>query len=67
MTPLVFCKNLSDYHGVSTEVASNRLHKIKVSAGLKADDNVVIGKTGDVYDERTSEWLGSLTDKGLGT
>ena len=50
------------YHGVTRVVASNRLHRIKASEGLGPADNVVFGRTGDVYDELTGEFIGSLTD-----
>jgi hypothetical protein len=33
---------------------------------VSATDNVVIGKTGDIYNAQTGERLGSLTDKSLG-
>lgn len=59
-------KHLKKYHGIDPTVASNRLHKIKQRAGLGAADEVVIGRTGDVYNARTGERLGSLTDNTLG-
>jgi hypothetical protein len=46
-------KHLETYHGIPAHIASNRLHIIKKASGLKATDNVVIGKTGDVYDAIT--------------
>lgn len=58
--------NLAKHHGVPRGVASDRSHRIKEASGLGARDDVVIGRTGDVYDARTEEWLGSLTDKSLG-
>ena len=33
---------------------------------VEVGDDVAIGRTGDVYDARTGEYLGSLTDPGLG-
>jgi hypothetical protein len=54
-------QHLEEYHGVSPEVASERLHQIKQGAGLGATDNVTIGRTGDVYNARTGERIGSLT------
>jgi Family of unknown function (DUF6188) len=59
-------ENLAKHHGVDRGVASDRLHKIKEAGGLGATDDVVIGRTRDVYDARTEEWLGRLTDKSLG-
>ena len=59
-------KHLQKYHGIDPTVASNRLHKIKQKAGLGAADDVIIGKTGDIYNAKTGERLGSLTDKTLG-
>jgi hypothetical protein len=58
---------LERYHGLDATIASNRLHKIKAQAGLGATDEVVIGRTGDVYNALTRERLGSLTDETLGT
>jgi hypothetical protein len=59
-------KHLERFHGIDPTVASNRLHKIKAQAGLGAADEVVIGRTGDVYNAATGERLGSLTDPTLG-
>jgi len=42
-------KNLAENHGISEELASEKLHAIKGENGLPADFNVTIGKTGDVY------------------
>jgi hypothetical protein len=56
-------KHLEQFHGISPTVASERLHNIKAAYGLGAADNVVIGRTGDVYNSQTGERLGSLTDK----
>jgi hypothetical protein len=53
---------LRRYDGIDPNVASNRLHKIKDESGLAANDDVLIGATGDVYDARTGTRLGSLTD-----
>ena len=58
---------LRKYHGIPEHVASNRLHKIKKASALGAADNVVIGKSGDVYDEVSEDLLGSLTDSSWGT
>jgi RHS repeat-associated protein len=54
-------KHLEKYHGISPEVASERLHEIKAAAGLGAADDVAIGRTGDVYNAANGEWIGSLT------
>ncbi len=54
-------KHLEKYHGISPEVASERLHNIKAAAGLGAADDVAIGRTGDVYNAANGEWIGSLT------
>ncbi len=60
-------RHLETYHGVDPRVASNRLHKMKEQANLGAADDVVMGRTGDVYNAKTGERIGSLTDKSLGT
>jgi len=54
-------EHLEWYHGVPRKAAHERLHRIKENSGLSPTDNVVIGRTGDVYDERTGEWIGTLT------
>jgi RHS repeat-associated protein len=59
-------QHLKDFHGVDIIDASHRLHVIKTKNGLGAADNVIFGKTGDVYHPVTGELLGSLTDKALG-
>jgi hypothetical protein len=59
-------QHLRRFHGLDPAVASNRLHRIKQRAGLTAADEVVIGRTGDVYNAVTGEHLGSLTDRALG-
>jgi hypothetical protein len=55
-------EHLAAYHGVDKGTASDRLHSIKARAGLGPIDNVVIGRTGDVYEEFSGERVGSLTD-----
>jgi len=47
-------------------VASNRLHRLEAEGRLGPTD-VVIDRTGDVYDAMTGERLGTLTDKSLGS
>jgi len=59
-------KHLHKYHGIDPNVASNRLHKIKQQAGWGAADDVVIGRTGDVYNGKAGEFWGQLTDPSLG-
>lgn len=56
--------HLERFHGIERLMATRRLHRMKQSSGLGATANVVIGRTGDVYDEVTGERLGSLTDPG---
>ncbi|MGH8991090.1 MAG: hypothetical protein ACRDZ7_06130, partial [Acidimicrobiia bacterium] len=58
--------HLGEHHGLDPRVASNRLHVLKQQGGLGAADDVVIGKTGDVYNAQTGERLGTLTDPNLG-
>lgn len=60
-------KHLARYHGLNPKVASNRLHKLKAQGRLAPNDDVVIGRTGDVYNAYTGERLGTLTDSTLGT
>jgi hypothetical protein len=54
--------HLREYHGTPPGTATDRLHRIKQRSGLSPTDNVVIGKTGDVYNETDGEQIGSLTD-----
>jgi hypothetical protein len=58
--------HLERFHGLDPHVASNRLHTLKHSGGLGAADDVIIGRTGDVYNAQTGDWLGTLTDAALG-
>lgn len=58
--------HLEEFHGLDPHVASNRLHAIKQHFGIGAADDVVIGRTGDVYNAQTGDWLGTLTDSGWG-
>ncbi|MGL6194889.1 MAG: hypothetical protein ACRC2T_08720 [Thermoguttaceae bacterium] len=53
-------QHLERYHGVSPIEASERLHKIKLKGGFSPADNMVIGKTGDVFHPLTGELLGIL-------
>jgi RHS repeat-associated protein len=59
--PDAWWKEQGQNRGLTRGEVSERLHDIKDKAGLGATDDVAIGKTGDVYDERTGEWIGSLT------
>ena len=54
-------KHLNKYHGVDPKEASKLLHDIKKANGFSPADNMVIGKSGDVYHPGTGEWLGTLT------
>ena len=56
-------KHLAKYHGVSETQASDRLHKIKKAAGLGGADDVIFGRTGDVYNASTGEHIGNLATK----
>lgn len=56
--------HLSDEHGISPELASERLHELKQKLGYAADDNIVFDRTGNAYDPVTLEWIGSLTAGG---
>ena len=57
---------LQKYHGISPEIASERLHAIKEAAGRGGAANVAFDLTGNVYDPDSGEWLGSLTQGGGG-
>jgi hypothetical protein len=57
-------KHLEKYHGISEVLASRRLHQIKAAAGLGPADNVLIDRTGGVWNNVTREFLGSLTEGG---
>jgi hypothetical protein len=53
-------EHLQKYHGVDPHLASEQLHNIKKSAGLKGADDVAIGRTGDVYDAATGAHIGRV-------
>jgi RHS repeat-associated protein len=57
---------LAQYHGIPPHIASARLHAIKSANGLGGADNVVFDFTGNVWNPRTGEYLGSLTQGGAG-
>ncbi len=59
--PDAWWKEQGQDRGISRGEVGERLHDIKRRAGLGPTDDVAIGKTGDVYDERTGERIGSLT------
>jgi RHS repeat-associated protein len=62
LAPYQAYKHLKDHHGIDPNVASVRLHNINERNQMNANDDVAIGRTGDVYDPNTGEWLGSLTN-----
>lgn len=55
-------EHLACHHGIDRHTASERLHRIKERAGAGPADNVVFGRTGDVYIETTEEHIGMLSD-----
>lgn len=55
-------EHLDRFHGIDPHTASRRLHRIKERAGVGPAENVVFGRTGDVYLESTGEHLGMLSD-----
>ncbi len=59
-------RRLAQHHGIDPDVASARLHAIKRANGLGGSDNVVFDLTGNVWDPRTGDYLGSLTQGGAG-
>lgn len=59
-------RRLANYHGIPEALSSDRLHAIKELWGRGAADNVLFDLTGNVFDPKTGEWLGSLTEGGGG-
>ncbi|GGJ53410.1 hypothetical protein GCM10008938_44290 [Deinococcus roseus] len=57
-------KRLEKYNGIPPELASKRLHAIKQKSGLGGADNVTVDATGNVFDSKSGELLGSLTQGG---
>jgi hypothetical protein len=57
-------RRLRVYHGISEQSASERLHAIKKHSARGPEDNVLFDLTGGVFDPRTLEFLGSLTEGG---
>jgi hypothetical protein len=47
-------------------LASERLRRIKMAYSLGGADNVVFDRTGNVFDPRSGDLLGSLTEGGAG-
>ena len=48
---------------ITRDQVRERIHAITSAREVPPDVNVVVGRTGDVYDPRDGEWLGSLTRK----
>jgi len=57
-------KHLQKHHGIDPKLASQRLHDIKKATGRGGADNVIFDMTGNVFDPKTGERLGSLTEGG---
>jgi len=59
-------QHLSSYHGISSALASKRLHALKAFQGLLGDQNVIFDFTGGVHIEVEDdlEYLGTLTTGG---
>ena len=57
-------RRLDKYHGIDKNLASDRLHAIKKALGYAPDDDLLFDLTGNVFDPRTREWIGSLTQGG---
>ena len=55
---------LEKNNGINRNLASERLHKIKLENGFGGADNVVFDASGGVYNPTTGEFLGSLTQGG---
>ena len=58
--------HMEKFHGIPRGKASDRLHDAKRRAGLRGDDDVVIDRTGNIYDARTGRKIGSLGEGGGG-
>ena len=57
-------QRLEKHNGIDHNVASDRLHDIKSEFGFGGADNVVLDRTGNVFNPHTGEWMGSLTSGG---
>ena len=55
---------LEKFNGIDPKLASKRLHEIKAATGRGGADNVLFDLSGGVYDPKTLNWLGSLTEGG---
>jgi len=53
--------HLNRYCGISPELSSKRLHRLKEAYNLGGADNVTFDFSGGVYNSITGELLGSLT------
>lgn len=59
-------EHLEKFNGISPKLASERLHHIKSAAQTSRGgaDNVLFDRSGGVWDPKTREFLGSLTEGG---
>jgi RHS repeat-associated protein len=59
-------QHLDKFNGISPNLASERLHQIKQAAQTSRGgaDNVLFDRSGGVWDPKTREFLGSLTEGG---
>ncbi|WP_424951780.1 hypothetical protein [Deinococcus sp.] len=55
---------LEKFNGIDPKLASERLHKLKLQNGFGGADNVVVDATGNVFNPKTGEAMGSLTQGG---
>ncbi len=62
--PEAVVRNLKNNHGVSERLASARIHAIK--KGIEGNPDLAISLSGDVWDPRSGDYLGSLTQGGGG-
>ena len=53
--------HLNKFCGISRELSSKRLHRLKEIYSLGGADNVIFDFSGGVYNSITEELLGSLT------
>jgi hypothetical protein len=60
----VLFAHLEEFHGISRELASKRLHRIKDEHGFPPDRDLLFDYSGGVFDPVSKEWLGSLTQGG---
>ncbi len=57
-------RRLQQNHGINPKLASKRLHEFKANLGYPPDADLLFDLTGNVFDPKTLEWLGSLTEGG---